>query len=86
MRSLKHGRMKRDEPLSPSHHAFRATTPSAHEDSARKFRLDIAAVIDWSLPGLDPHLAKVLEAAAAKGITQDRSMQTARFKDAGMLG
>ncbi len=56
-------------------------TSSALEDSARKFRLALAAVIDGSLPGLDPHLAKALEATAAEVITQARGMH-ARAVDA----
>ena len=56
-------------------------TSSALEDSARKFRLALAAVIDGPLPGLDPHLARVLEATAAEVIAQARSMH-ARAVDA----
>ena len=45
-------------------------TSSALEDSTSKFRLALAAVIDGSLPGLDPHLVKVLEATAAEVIAR----------------
>ena len=53
-------------------------TSSALEDSARKFRLALGAVIDGSLPGLDPHLAKVLEATAAEVIARTLNELEAR--------